>query len=267
MALFKKANHLNTGVSALALAFLLTISLFHAAPALPKKQTTAPADGLETVTVLHQNTDALGKADLYLAQNAGRLVARDGEIIIATSAPRWDILLYSKKKNEGWLVPGAKNRDGSLSIFGSPIDLTRNKPQTLFDPMMKIDYTLASAEAKKETAKTRDPFIFQSRSDKSYSHGSIKIANNLCKLQPQLQAFLNWIYSQDHFVGVPMEMKSYFEDGSVRIFYSTQSIETKKVPSSMFAYPKNYKPASEKLLVLFSNDAQSTMEDLWGSSK
>ena len=141
------------------------------------------------------------------------------------------------------------------------------KPKMLFDPVMKIDYLLAAADARKDLGKTHDVFIFQSRIEKTLSRGSIKIATKLCKMQPQLQLFLNWIYSQDHFAGVPLELKTYFKDGSVRTFYSTQSIEMKQVPSAMFDYPQNYKPASDKLMVLVSGDVQGTLEDLWGSKK
>src|SRR5476649_388309 len=68
---------------------------------------------IKDVLVVHQNGNVLGKTDLYLSDNACRLVGRNGDIIMASKAPDWDIIVFAKQRNSAIRISAAQGKKSS----------------------------------------------------------------------------------------------------------------------------------------------------------
>lgn len=82
------------------------------------------------------------------------------------------------------------------------------------------------------------------------------------KFNAFLQSFLDFLFNQSVYKGLPLELKNTYQGGVVETLYSTSSVEYVKRPLSIFDFPIGMKPVTDKLQVLMSEDTKTTLEDL-----
>ena len=218
---------------------------------------------LSNVIVVHQNTDLLGPTDLYISDNGARLVARKGDISAVCAAPSWHILLHCKSRNLGYSVSKNKVQRKAMRIFTSPIHLRDGHCVKERDSILKLRLTEVTVDGSLDRNGASDPFIYQNRRRQQLKEVHFKVTDQF-QLKPEVQNFVNWIYNQDYYPGLPLEMRKDFMDGSSSTTYRTTSIKTCAMPPSFFAYPTDYKTTANHLEVLVADDARTTLEELWG---
>ncbi|CAN5466615.1 hypothetical protein BH10CYA1_BH10CYA1_47020 [soil metagenome] len=218
----------------------------------------------QDVFVVHQSSLALGKTDLYLSENAGRLEAPKLALIIASRAPSWNIVIYSTRKNQGYVISGAEAKRDSLHMFSCSLATDQGKPRPIHDAQLRLDCLNIVMQTKNDQLTTGDTIIFQDRTKKVVRQAILKIATP-CKIQPALQTFINFLFDLDKYPGLPLALETQYKDGSSVTDLYTSSIEHTSKSPSFFAYPTGFKKASNKLEVMLSEDMNDTLEDLWGS--
>jgi hypothetical protein len=219
---------------------------------------------IQDVLVIHQESLALGKTDLYLSENAGRLVAPKLALIIASRAPSWNIVMYSARKNQGYTISGAEAKTDSLHMFPSNLATDKGKPHPGHDALLRLDCLNIVMQTNSDQLTMADTIMFQDRARKVVRGATLKIATP-CKIQPPLQTFINFLFDLEKYPGVPLALETKYKDGSSVTSLYTLSIEHTRKASSFFAYPTGFKKASNKVEVILSDDIKDTLEDLWGS--
>lgn len=213
--------------------------------------------------MVHQETDLLGPTDLYISDTGARLVARKGDISAVCAAPSWHILLHCKSRNLGYSVSKNKVQKKAMHIFSSPIHLRYGHCVKERDPILKVRLSQVTVDGGLDRNGASDPFFYQNRQRQQLKEVHFKITDQF-KLKPEVQNFVNWIYNQDYYPGIPLEMRKDFRDGSSSTPYRTTSIKSCAVPPSYFVYPTGYKITANHLEVLVADDARTTLEELWG---
>jgi len=235
-------------------------------PATSTTKAAAPAPAndkmIRDVQVFHYKTSVMGEADLYLSDYGARYTARNGEIVIATCSPSWDVLLYSRAKNQGFKITNRQAGKQNLGVLTVPVDVSRGVKSKEVDPLLRYPLTKVFVDGKLQQVKSSDPFIFQQRKNRVVKDVSFKV-DDIGPIKPELQNFVFWIFNEHSLPGLPAEAVTHFTDGTtVTQFHAVSKSKTSK-PASFFAYPTDYKVTLNKLEVLIANDAQTTLEELW----
>lgn len=238
-----------------------------AAPIAPKLVSSKTTNNNVTkdVLVVHQNSQWCGKSDLFLSENAGRFIARNGDIIIATKAPDWRIILYSRAKNVGTEMTPSEANNGNLGLMAGSITMNHGSPRPSSDHLLRLKCTTIVCPVH-DSGRSSDGPLYQDRAVKILVDSTYKLANP-CKLQPHLQDFLRYLYNMGDYTGVPLEGKTHFQDGSTVTSFSTSSIEHVSKPTSFFANPTGYKKVRDQLPILLEDGYSETIEDLFGAKK
>lgn len=257
-----KARHGNIAQIALLILILSLQGAAWASPSTKSETTTKP---LRNVLVVHQKTESMGPIELYLSDQAGHFSARGGELTATCAAPDWNLVFYSKRKNLAFVASRAKMQRKSMGIFHRP-PLEHGLLHRQRDSRLQLDTLKITIDGSAEPEGSNDLVIFQDRKSKRFKEIDFIVTDHL-SLNPNIQIFVNWLYDQSVFPGVPLEQKKYYTDGSAATVYRTTSITHADQPASLFEYPKGYKTASSILEVVLSEDAKSTLEDLWGDRK
>jgi len=232
--------------------------------AAPTKACTDKNAVTQKVLVLHQSSLALGKSDLYLSENAGRLVVPKLGLIIASSAPSWNIVVYSTRKNQGYTLNTASEaKTSGMSMFACNVATDYGTLHRGRDPKLQLDCTYIVMQTKNDLQKDSDTIMFQDRTQKILREAELKIGLP-CKLRPELQTYINFLFDLDKYPGVPLELTTKYKDGSSVNALYTSAIEHINKSPSFFAYPSGFKKTDNKLEVLLSEDINETLEDLWG---
>jgi hypothetical protein len=219
---------------------------------------------IKDVLVVHQRSQNLGNNDLYLADCGGRFVARNGDIIIASKAPDWAIVVCARQRNTGYTMSAAEGKKSSLGLLAGSVSSSQGKASPSDRRLFGLTITDVVSVADIHNRASHDSPIFQDRATKMVLDTTMKIASP-CKIGPQLQAFLTWIYNMGSFKGVPLESKTRYMDGTSLMTYTTTSIEHVSKPASFFAYPTGFKKAESLLDVMLQEGYVDTLEDLWGT--
>lgn len=220
---------------------------------------------LKDVLVLHQQTDPLGKVDLYLADDAGLLTAHGDTIIVCCSAPQWIIYFYSKVKKLAYTKTIHQGMDDTLQLFNAPVDLNLGKQSRGKSAFMQMEYKEIFIDGSKTHHVLDDPFVFQEREHRRVKDVTYRTLN-VGTLKPQLQEFLWFIYSHHDLTGVPIELKANFFNAKSNDILRTTGIEKTQKPMSFFSPPTGLRKTTQKGEILFSDDYKSTLEDLFGST-
>jgi hypothetical protein len=145
-----------------AAAALVGLLLLYAwcQPSWSQKNTGASAgDALvHDVLVVHQSSVNLGKTTLFLSAKAGRFVAHDGDLVIASSAPDWHIVIYSHKQNQGFMLTATQAKTESLGLFTSPLSINEGTVTQGHDALLRLDCTKVVTTAKSDLQTSRDAF-------------------------------------------------------------------------------------------------------------
>jgi hypothetical protein len=219
---------------------------------------------IKNVFVVHQSSIALGKTDLYLSENAGRLVAPKLGVIVTSSAPSWKIVIYSTRKNQGYTFSSAEAKGHGLDLFACNLATDEGMPHPVHDAVLKLDCLNIVRQTKNDLETISDTIMFQARSQKVLREATLKIASPF-KIQPSLQTYINFLFDLEKYPGVPLEFRTRYKDGSSVTNLYTSSIELTSKSASFFAYPTGFKKANNKVEVMLSEDINDTLEDLWGS--
>jgi hypothetical protein len=253
-----KARH---GNIAQITCLILILSLQGAAWASPSANETATKSARH-VLVVRQKTESMGPIELYLSDQAGHFSARGGELTATCAAPDWNLVFYSKRRNLAFVASRAKMQQKSMGIFHRP-PLEQGVRRRQRDSQLKLDTLKVTIDGSADPEGSNDLVIFQARKSKRFKEIDFVVADHI-SLNPNIQIFVNWLYDQSVFPGVPLEQKKYYTDGSASTVYRTTSITHADQPASLFEYPKGYKRTANFLEVVLSEDAKSTLEHLWG---
>jgi hypothetical protein len=221
--------------------------------------------GAIAVTILHQDSTTFGKSDLYISDNAARFVGRNGDVIISTSAPDWRIILFNKSKNQALVTSSVQAAKTSLGIFTAPLPFYRAQRTPIEDKTLHVKLLKITSKGDQFTT-ARDAVIFQERRKRTVLDSILETAD-VCTVTPPVGRFINWTYNFGNLSGLPISLTTHFSDGSSETPYRTLSIEHTTRPASFFAEPTGFKAVASRLDVLISDDATTTLEDLWGSPR
>jgi hypothetical protein len=247
------------GAFALAITFLAPYFWAQNAAAADTKST------LKNVTLLHQTSATFGKFELYLCPYGGRLVARNGDLIIATRAPEWTLMVYSKGRNLALVEKGDKITTTHLGIMTGGVTINRGVEYPRKDLLFGFKYSDILCKALKSDKPSVDSPIFQERVKKIYLDTTVKLAK-LDNAPPKLLDFLFWIFNTGRFKGLPLECKTRCLGGAVDTAFCTLSVEKVSKPASFFDYPIGFKKTDDLMQVLMQEGFADTLEDLWGAS-
>ncbi|MBS1990819.1 MAG: hypothetical protein JSS86_13670 [Cyanobacteria bacterium SZAS LIN-2] len=229
----------------------------------PKKTIAAAT---KKVMVFHQKTAGMGKAELYLATDALRLVTHNGDVIAISKAPTWDIVLFSKHKNVAFEAPMAKIGADHMGLFKPSINLTKGKEEDC-KAWYGFKCKQIVAEGGKNAKVEQDPFIFQAAEKPKKVMSVLFKCADIGPIDEHAQRAINWIYSQKRLPGLPLQLSTFYGDGSRVDQLQTMSFERSQVPDSFFSYPHGYTKSKNKYSILTSEDANATLEDLFGDTK
>jgi hypothetical protein len=222
---------------------------------------------VKSVTVFHQKTANIGNAEFYLADDAACLIAHNGDNIAIAKAPTWDVILYSKQKKLGYSVSMAKIAGDHMGIFKPPLSLIGGKISECSEPRFGFHRRQLVVHATKSAPVEKDPFFFQKTAKPKIVKDVVFYCADLGKIDPKCERFIQWVYSEIQLPGMPLELTAHYTDGSHTSQYETLSVEKTTRPVSFFTYPTGFKKSADKINIFASADAQSTLEDLFGSVK
>jgi hypothetical protein len=225
-----------TTISILA-AISLFVQLADAKPIHPNAKSEGGTNDavIKDVLVVHQNSQFCGKSDLYLSENAGRFVARNGDIIIASKAPDWGIVIFSRTKKVGCVMTAEESKKKSMGLVVGSIPMTHGTPRTSNVSLLGFKCVTIVSPVH-GSGRSADSPIFQDRTTRILVDTTVEVASP-CKVQPHLQDFQNWLYNLGSYTGVPLDSTTHFKDGSSEKTFSTSSIEHVSKPLAFFAYP------------------------------
>jgi hypothetical protein len=242
------------------------VSAANSASATASSATATASSGkggmVKNVIVARQNSEYLGNMTLYLSDRACRFEARNDDIVIASHAPDWQIILYSHKKNKGYVYAPKRGGDDKLDLFPTFFSLSTGKATSGYDKNLKIDYVEIYKAAGPKMDACNDAFIFQNRTRRPLRDQTLRVAK-VGTLPPEVSVFVNFIYSTGTFPGVPLDHVTRYKDGTANVKYHTFSIGHTQKPASFFAYPTGYTKVADKIEVLLADDTKTTLEDLF----
>jgi len=219
---------------------------------------------VKDVLVVRQNSKALGKTELYLSTDAARFWAPKVGLVVATRAPAWNAVLYSKPRNLGIPLSAAEVKGSGMGIFPCATATDNGKPQKYRDSLLRLDCTKVVSQYKGDPHVAVDTIMFQQRTEKILVESYLEFGSP-CKLDPHIQTFLYYLFDQNKFQGIPLEQKNSYKDGSSDMPLVTMSIEHTSKLASFFDLPTGFKKAGDKLQLIMAPDCNDTLEDLWGT--
>jgi len=241
-------------------AVLFAVNLLSASPpAVANNKDTLVKD----VLVVRQNSKALGKTELYLSADAARFWAPKVGLVVATRAPAWNTVLYSKPRNAGMLLSALEIQKSGMGLYPSATATDKGKAQKYRDSLLRLDCTKVVSQYKSDPHVAVDTIMFQQRTEKILVESYLELGSP-CKLDPHIQTFIYYIFDQNKFPGIPLEQKNSYKDGSSDMPLVTLSIEHTSKPASFFDLPSGFKKALDKLQLILAPDCNDTLEDLWG---
>ena len=156
-------------------------------------------------------------------------------------------------------------RSAGLGVFNAPIDFFGVKLHPYRDSILHITTNKAVIDSSRKQLIVTDSFLFQSRRNRALRDTTFRLVDGY-KLAPRVQDFLHWLFNQRVLMGVPVELSNTYMDGSAETIYKARSIEKMTVPVSMFAYPQGLARVNDKVDILVTDEAKTTLEDLFGGS-
>lgn len=245
--------------AAAAVVLFFSFAWVSAAPAGNKKT------DIKNVILVHQSSTVFGKSELYICPDAARFLARNGDIVIATRAPEWTLMVYSRSRGLAMVRKADLMKSGQLGLIAGGVTINRGVEHPHKDLMFGLKYADIVSKAEKSDKPSVDSPIFQEREKKIYLDTTLKMAV-LDNVSPRVLDFLYWIYSTGRFRGLPLECRTRCSDGSVQTAFCTTAIEKTSKPASFFDYPTGFKRTDDLMLVLVQEGFADTLEDLWGAS-
>jgi hypothetical protein len=218
---------------------------------------------IRDVLVVRQKNKIFNNSELYLSDNACRYLGRDGDLIIASKAPDWDIVVYSKARNSAMRMKPQEAQKNKFSFLQGVIHLDEGVKKAGDGLFFGSKYFEIYCKPK-ESRKVADAFVFQNRNKKEIVDTTYRFGE-FCKITPHVHDFLGWIYATFRIDAVPLELKNRYKDGSVETVYSTSSVEHTSKPASFFAYPTGYKVEHELTAVMLQPGYEETLEDFFGT--
>ncbi|HEY9759406.1 MAG TPA: hypothetical protein V6C97_29880 [Oculatellaceae cyanobacterium] len=215
------------------------------------------------VYCIHQNTVPLGPVELFLSNSAVRVNAHQGDVQITARAPNWDVVLYSKSKNEGYRVVG-NERSSQLGLLNCPVPLEGDGVKRM-DSVLKVPSLVFSIDCRKKDFSSERSIFFQTQEKRKIVQLNYKLWDK--EFNPDVTNFLGWFYSERQYPKLPLEQNIKYDTGDSTRTFSTILIEKVSVAPSYFDYPHYSQSAHHKLDVLLSTDAVNILEDMWGDVK
>ncbi|MBS2010408.1 MAG: hypothetical protein JST01_25380 [Cyanobacteria bacterium SZAS TMP-1] len=243
---------------------LLVLNMFVGAPSAFALKSKAPEKMVDKVLLDHLDTRVLGRCRLYLSEQGGRFETGDGRVVAVCRPPTWELMLYAPKKKVCFSVDGKKINSTGLSVFNAPVEYHKVQVTEEYDRHLGLKLQRVLVDCGKQKMVVHDPVIFQSRAQRFLRDSVLKLTQKY-DFKPEIQDFVHFIFNQNNFKGLPIELKNTYGDGLVETMYFTESIEYVKRPLAIFDYPVGMKRAADKLEVMMSEDANSTLEDLFVS--
>ncbi|MBS1989858.1 MAG: hypothetical protein JSS83_05025 [Cyanobacteria bacterium SZAS LIN-3] len=247
-----------------ATLLLLVLSTFLGAPSAFALKSKVPEKIVDQVLLDHIDSRVLGRCRLYLCEQGGRFETSDGRVVAVCRPPTWELKLYAPKKKVVFSVDRKNINSSGLSVFNSPVEYHKVQVTEEYDKHLGLKVQRVLVDCSKQKMVVHDPVIFQSRAQRFLRDSVLKLTQKY-NFKPEIQQFVHFIFNQNNFNGLPIELKNTYGDGLVETTYSTDSIEYVKRPLTIFDYPVGMKRAADKLEVMMSEDANSTLEDLFVS--
>lgn len=242
-------------------AVVLALAIALGAASLLAAKAATPEKMVDDVLLDHLDSRILGKCRLYLSNQGGRFETVDGRVVAVCRPPTWEMKLYAPKTKVVFSVANAKLKANGLGVFTAPVDYAQARVSPDYDALLRVKTLKVLVDVRKQTMVVNDAYIFQTRTKRVLLDSVMKVAQGY-KFNAFLQSFLDFLFNQSVYKGLPLELKNTYQGGVVETLYSTSSVEYVKRPLSIFDFPIGMKPVTDKLQVLMSEDTKTTLEDL-----
>jgi hypothetical protein len=245
-----------------AVALALAVAL--GASSLLSAKAAGPEKMVDDVLLDHIDSRILGKCRLYLSNQGGRFETVDGRVVAVCRPPTWEMKLYAPKSKVVYSMANAKLKANGLGVFTAPVDYSQARVSPDYNALLRVKTLKVSVDVRKQAMVVNDAYIFQTRTKRVLLDSVLRVAQGY-KINPFLQSFVDFLFNQSIYQGLPIELKNTYQGGVVETLYSTSSVEYVKRPAAIFDFPIGMKPVTDKIQVLMSEDTKTTLEDLLGS--
>jgi hypothetical protein len=245
-------------------AFLVVLSvLFYSNLCVPTFSKDAAKSIKEDVTVIQQVNQALGPMTLYISDDAAKLVAEHGQLILITKAPTWKVVALSVPRNKGiaYTLDEWKESRG-LGLMGTKDNFSLGVRQVARNPILKFDCVVLRLKGKPEKAflGAEEPMLFRSVQKKVIDTHCYSFTKAVA-FNKEIETFFSGIYNQPNHEGLPLELTTYYTDGSTDRTYYTKSVTKSTINRDFFSYPTGWTKASGLTEVLISKKQQANLND------
>jgi hypothetical protein len=217
----------------------------------------------EDVTVIQQVNQALGPMTLYISDDAAKLVAEHGQLVLITKAPTWKVVALSVSRNKGigFTLDEWKASKG-LGLMGTKDDFLHAYRQVLRDPVLKLNRVVLDLKGKPEKVflGSDEPMLFRSAQKKVIDKHRFVFTKDV-PFNKEVETFFSEIYNQPNHEGLPIELTTFFTDGSTDRTYYTKSVTKSTTNRDFYSYPTGWTKASGLTEVLISKKQQANLND------
>lgn len=233
---FKNQSAGKGGALRFSLSFLASCALFVLA------STSASAADRKVKAWRFEQRNQMGKARLYVCDDAIKVNFPQQNVQWNCSAPDWDVTITNYKLNIGKVVPVEQYGylDASRFEFGKVSGGPTSRETLLFlgRPANKLRYHIVAADPIKEKLE----MMYQTGSKRSASFNDVELVfSNWFKLRPEIRKFLSGLYRIADVNGILVSERYLYPGGKIHQVVYTDLVSEVQVNKSEFIAPKGFK--------------------------
>lgn len=184
----------------------------------------------------------MGKARLFVCDDAIKVNFPQQNVQWNCSAPNWDVTITNYKLNIGKVVPVEQYGylDASRFEFGKVSGGPTSRETLMFlgRPANKLRYHIVAADPIKEKLE----MMYQTGSKRSGSFNDVELVfSNWFKLRPEIRKFLSGLYRITDVNGILMSEKYLYPGGKIHQVVYTDLVSEVQIDKSEFTTPKGFK--------------------------
>jgi len=247
------------GFSITAQRCLIVLSLIGALLAGLPADAAQKDQSVDVLWVKQQNA-YLGASDLYLGDERGRVVTRNGNIVIICAPPHWDVLIFNKKDKLGLCLSSDEWQKSGLKAVESRVKLSTAKRSPTFDTALHLDCWESIVPANVMVFTENDPLVFRGGREQKLSEIQFRCTRGM-RFSPHMTQFIIGLFNTKGITDLPLSLFNQWSDGTRSPLYKTLSVKKTKLPLSSFDYPTGYKKSKNIPQTLLGSTDMKTVTD------
>ncbi|HEY9784974.1 MAG TPA: hypothetical protein V6D17_06185 [Candidatus Obscuribacterales bacterium] len=247
----------------LLLAVVLTI---FATPSLAAP-TTSASSGFDGYVIVQQHI-AFGPLRIYLTENAAKIAVEQNKTTVTARAPSWNVLIYSATDRAGYAIPFDRWMREGIRSFAGHQELRGARILNLFDAKLKLKtvrYKFAKHSRYTGDAIEGILMLPHSGGKPLYTIGEEFTYTTSLPVSKKCSQFIHGLFKTPSSIGgIPLSYEEFMSDGQIKTWYSTVSIERKKIDPKFLDYPASFKKAKSEDELMWTGKRKEQADDFFG---